>query len=233
MTPRLTIGAVTGETELARAFAQAGHVLRAVDTPEDVKHVDLVLLDTSDTGWIARSVDALEPFVRPRQMFIHTALSEGTQLLDAVETRGAVVMAAHNMWANHWVTSAADELGETVIGLLVAELGGVSHPISDSQRLGVAAALRLMALERVVRRDAFQLLRSAVESADAFEDDFVHGEPVALGSADPAVLEQMHRVIEEPGVARLFADLERRHAERTGDAEIELWAISTADKDCT
>lgn len=235
MPPRLTIGAVGGVGAFSWALERAGHRLRPIglDAPEDITHVDLVVLDGDDVEWLAESVDTLAPHVRPRQMMIHTALLEGAQLLDAAETRGAVVMAAHNIFANRWVTSAADELGETVIGLLIAEIGGSNYPIADSARPVAAAALQLMAMEHTVRFDALELLRTAVGAADAFEGDLVDVNPDAPRNLGPAVMERMHRAIAEPATARLFADLTRRLAERSGDAEVELWAISKTDKDYT
>lgn len=234
MPPRLTIGAVGGEGEFSRALARAGHRVRplSLDAPEDVTNVDLLLLDADDAQWLGEGVDTLAPYVRPRQMVIHTALLEGTQLLDAAETRGAVVMAAHNIFGAHWVTSAADELGETVIGLLIAEIGGTNHPIADTARPVIAAAVQLTAMERTVRWDSFELLRTAVEDADAFEEDYLAARPGTAPAAGPADMERMHRAIAELGTSRLFADIARRHAERTGDAEVELWALSKADKNC-
>ena len=77
---------------------------------------------------------------RPRQMFLHTALEEGQQLLYDVETSHAITMCAHNIFDNVWVTSAADELGETVVGLLITEIGGVSLRINDQARPLIAGA---------------------------------------------------------------------------------------------
>lgn len=226
MPPRLTVGALGSSSGLAAGLARAGHAVRQVGSPEDIEAVDAVVLDRDDTSWVRESAEALALYARPRQMFIHTALLGGAQLFDAVEVRGAIVMAAHNVVGAHWVTSAADELGETVIGLLIAEVGGTCHPIPDNARPRIAAAQRLTALEATVRRDAFELLRAALPAADAFEDEFASAEPGSPGAAAPEELERMRATIDDPGTARLFADLERRRAERVGDAEAELWAIS-------
>ncbi|AWB84659.1 hypothetical protein [Corynebacterium liangguodongii] len=230
MPPRLRVAVVGGGGELARLLGSAGHDTFPVTTPEDIAAAELVLLDRDDCGWVSGGVDTLAPFVAPRQMFIHTALASGAQLLDAAETRGAIVMAAHNIFGNHWVTDAADELGESVIGLLIAEIGGVSHPVAEAARPVIAAALRLAALERAVRRDSFELLRSALPDADAFAGAYAEADPPELSHADPGYLERLYRAVDQPGVARLLADLERRNAQRLGDAEVELWAMSLTEK---
>ncbi|EEI17982.1 hypothetical protein [Corynebacterium lipophiloflavum] len=233
MAPRLTIGAVVTETELSRALARAGHTVRGLDArnPGSVADVDAVLLDMSDTVRIAELADAFAAYVRPRQLFIHTALAQGAQLLDAVETRGAIVMAAHNVFSNHWVTSAADELGETVIGLLIAEIGGVSHTIADSQRMRAAAALRIQAHESVLRADSFDLLSSAVESLEAFGHEYSVAPRGSVDKLSPAELERMRQAIDDPGVAALFVELQRRSAQQLGDAETELWSMFTTNQE--
>mgnify|MGYP002714416841 FL=1 len=142
MPPRLLVGAVFGVSPLAERFERAGHTVRALDIEQDpgaVAHVDLVLLDGPSAD-IRTACEILADHARPRQMFLHTALDEGQQLLDDVEVAQAITMCAHNIFDNVWVTSAADELGETVVGLLIAEIGGVSLRINDDARPAIAAA---------------------------------------------------------------------------------------------
>ena len=127
MAPRLLIGNVAGGHALAASLERVGHSVVAVDADADpgaIQHVDLVLMG-GDEAWVEGCVDKLAPYARPRQMFLHTAPGRGAQLLDAVEVNHAIVMCAHNLFADVWVTSAADEVGETVVGLLVAEMGGI------------------------------------------------------------------------------------------------------------
>gem|GEM_PF-806379 len=227
--PRLVVGAVFGETPLALKLEQAGHSVYPIDPVEDpgaIQQVDLVLLDgvTDGVEWAA---ERLSPFARPQQMFLHTALTHGPQLLDDVETAHAIVMCAHNLFADVWVTSAADELGETVIGLLVSEIGGTSVPVNDADRGLLGAAQRLRALESTLRFDAYDLIRSALPDVDAMQAEFFSAQS---GSAEttmtPQELDWLFGAIEDPGIRRLFVDVQRRQAEQTRSTDVELWAFS-------
>ena len=87
MPPRLLVGAVFGASPLAERFERAGHTVRPLDIANDpgaVAHVDLVLLDAPAAD-IRTACEVLAEHARPRQMFLHTALDEGQQLLDDVE----------------------------------------------------------------------------------------------------------------------------------------------------
>ena len=175
MPPRLLVGAVFGVSPLAERFERAGHTVRALDIEQDpgaVAHVDLVLLDGPSAD-IRTACEILADHARPRQMFLHTALDEGQQLLDDVEVAQAITMCAHNIFDNVWVTSAADELGETVVGLLIAEIGGVSLRINDDARPAIAAAQELRAMEAVIRDDAQAILAEAVPGFDAVAQQFL------------------------------------------------------------
>ena len=227
MPPRLLVGAVFGASPLAEQFERAGHTVRALDIREDpgaVAHVDLVLLDGPSAD-IRTACELLADHARPRQMFLHTALDEGQQLLDDVETAQAITMCAHNIFGNVWVTSAADELGETVVGLLVAEIGGMSLRIDDQVRPVIAAAQELRAMEAVVRDDAAELLAEAVPGFDAVAQDFLEAPPGTRAAHSPEALEQLVRAVPDPGAKRLFVDLVRRRGEVDGDTDTELWAM--------
>ncbi len=233
MAPRLrvcSVGPVHSST-LAAHLERAGHSVFGLAEPQDIGGADLVLLDADDPEWVRGNVGKLVPFIRRRQMFVHSCLGEGVQLLDDAELEGAVVMAAHNVFGSYWVTSAADEMGETIIGLLIGEAGGVSLPIDDARRPRIMAAGRLRALETVLRWDAFELLRSALPDADAFVAEYLgaHPDDVPPGALPAAELERAYASIEDPSVARLFVDLERRQAERAENLEAELWAMSKTD----
>ena len=227
MPPRLLVGAVFGATPLAERFERAGHTVRPLDIHDDpgaVAHVDLVLLDGPSAD-IRTACERVADHARPRQMFLHTALEEGQQLLDDVETSHAITMCAHNIFDNVWVTSAADELGETVVGLLVAEIGGVSLRIPDQARPVIAAAQELRAMEAVVRDDALELLTQAVPGFDAVAPQFLQAPAGPRTTRSPARLEQLVQAVPDPGAKRLFVDLVRRRGEVDGDTDTELWAI--------
>lgn len=228
MAPRLLIGNVAGGHALATSLERAGHSVVAVDADADpgaIQHVDLVLMG-GDEAWVEGSVDKLAPYARPRQMFLHSVLGRGAQLLDAVEVNHAIVMCAHNLFADVWVTSAADEVGETVVGLLVAEMGGINVPVADADRPVLMAAQHLRALEATVRQDAWELIGSVIADAEAVRVEFFGapaGPPLPAG---PAQLSRTADAIADPAVRRVFVDLARRSAERAGDTAGELWAYS-------
>lgn len=228
MAPRLLIGNVAGGHALATSLERAGHTVVAVDADADpgaIQHVDLVLMG-GDEAWVEGSVDTLAPYARPRQMFLHSALGRGAQLLDAVEVNHAIVMCAHNLFADVWVTSAADEVGETVVGLLVAEMGGINVPVSDADRPVLMAAQHLRALEATVRQDAWELIGSVIADAEAVRADFFDAPAGPPPPAGPAQLNRTADAIADPAVRRVFVDLARRSAERAGDTAGELWAYS-------
>lgn len=228
MAPRLLIGNVAGGHALATSLERAGHTVVAVDADADpgaIQHVDLVLMG-GDEAWVEGSVDKLAPYARPRQMFLHSALGRGAQLLDAVEVNHAIVMCAHNLFADVWVTSAADEVGETVVGLLVAEMGGINVPVADADRPVLMAAQHLRALEATVRQDAWELIGSVIADAEAVRADFFDAPAGPPPPAGPAQLNRTADAIADPAVRRLFVDLARRSAERAGDTAGELWAYS-------
>jgi len=225
--PRLLVGAVFGESPLAFELERAGHIVRPIDAERDpgaIAHVDLVLLEGSadEVRWAAAQ---LAPYARPRQMFLHTVLEEGAQLLDDVETAHAIVMCAHNLFGEVWVTSAADEVGETVVGLLLAEVGGTSMRINDADRLTVAAAQELRALEFTVRDDALEVLSSVLPDFDAVAPQFLEAPPAAHGAFGPEELDKLIAALPTPGVRRLFVDLQRRRGELAQDVDIELWVM--------
>lgn len=227
MPPRLLVGAVFGPSPLAEQFERAGHTVRPLDVREDpgaVAHVDLVLLD-GPLADIRTASELVADYARPRQMFLHTALDEGQQLLDEVETSHAITMCAHNLFDNVWVTSAADELGETVVGLLITEIGGVSLRINDQARPLIAAAQELRAMESVVRDDAMELLTHAVPDFEAVVQQFLSAPHGQRSAHDPEHLERLVAAVPGPGTKRLFVDLVRRRGEVDGDTDTELWAI--------
>ena len=228
MAPRLIIGALAGDTPLALALERAGHAVHPIDAAEDpgaIQHVDLVLLD-ADTETVQAALVHLQPYARPRQMFLHTALEHGAQLLDDVETAHAIVMCAHNLFGEVWVTSAADELGETVIGLLIAEIGGTNIPLDDTDRPAIVAAQRLRALETTLRADAYDQLAAAIPALELMQPEFFAAPAPDAQPQTPQELDRIAAAIADPGVRRLFVDVERRRAEQWHATDVELWAYS-------
>lgn len=212
--PRLRVWASHGG-DLAAEFARVGHTV-TVDAPvADAANNDLLLIDATDSSHIPHLLTSLEPHVRHGQMVLHTLLDEGVQLLDPVEIRGAVVMAAHHIFDDFWVTDAADELGEATVSLLISEIGGTPVSVADVQRPKLMAAQRLRALEYKVRLDAYNLVRSVVPGISVKEEEFLTGaERPYLIPESAETIDRMRAAIADPAVRELFDGLERRAARR-------------------
>lgn len=245
MPPRLVVGEVSllhpgtatisTDNHLATLLERAGHTVHAIDPDDDpgaIQQVDLVLLDApADPSGdaIAHAAELLAPYARPQQLVLHTNLLYGPQALDELETAHAIAMCAHNLFGNAWVTSAADELGETLVSILITEVGGTAIPINDADRPTIAAAQRLRALESVARLDAFDLLQRTIPAMEVLGPDFLAAPSAAAASTtppqlNPPQLDRLAAAIDDPGARRLFVDLERRRAEQLHETDTELWA---------
>lgn len=222
--PRLTVG-VLGDRETAELFERAGHTARQINGDGDHLDVDMIVLDAPGVP-LDVMVDQWLGQVRRGQLVMHTSLEYGVQVLDPLEVQGAIVMAAHRVWKDFWVASAADEVGESVLSLLIPEMGGNLTMIEDSQRPAIMAGKRMLKLVDVARQDAFTLLTQAVPAIELGLDECwsLPGEGQNL-QVDVPHLEQMYHTIEDPSIGRLFVELVRRQASRTGAAAVELWAM--------
>ncbi|WJY68804.1 hypothetical protein [Corynebacterium auris] len=213
MGPLLRVGVYSGPGDtpsLGAALERAGHTVAPCTAPDHAAQHDLVVLATSDPAWLRFSAPRLEPYARRRQMFVHTCLSEGVQVLDVVELRGAVTMAAHEIQPGYWVTSAADDVGEAVVSLLVTQAGGVNVPVNDAQRPRLAAAARLSELAAVAQLDALELLSRELPGIVA---DVSEPEPLS-----PQRVDELRAALDGEAAAGLYAQLERRQAQRRSDA---------------
>lgn len=209
--PRLRVWA-SESGKLASELARVGHTV-TVDTPvAEAANNDLLLIDATPS-----LISSLEPHVRRGQMVLHTSLRDGVQVLDPLEVRGAVVMAAHHIFDDFWVTAAADELGDATVNLLISEIGGSPVPVTDEQRPTLMAAQRLRALEYEVRLDAYNLLRDVIPGLAVKADDFIHGadRPYAYPE-DAATLEMIRAAFADPAARELYEGLEGRRQARTG-----------------
>ena len=222
--PRLTIG-VLGDKETVELFERGGHTVRPINGDGDHLDVDMIVLDVPGIP-LEIMVDRWLDEVRRGQLVLHTSLEYGVQVLDPLEVQGAIVMAAHRVWKDFWVASAADEIGESVLSLLIPEMGGNLTMIEDSQRPAIMAGKRMLKLVDVARQDAFSLLAQALPAVELEVDEYwtLPGEGQNLQVNVPQ-LEQMYQTIEDPGVGRLFVELVRREASRSSAAAVELWAM--------
>lgn len=230
--PRLNIGVLAdgeNQVDLYRELSAAEHTVDTVMTPENIRDFELIIIAVGDDR-LEETVERLATFARRGQMFLHTSLMHGIQIMDPLETEGAIVMAAHPLGDDRWVVASTDELGETIVGLLVGELGGSIIQIDDSQRKQLSAAVTYAGYLRTLTQDAVHFL-------DTFVHDVEAAEHIVRGAADRFIAEpkldslmMQHASIEDPGRQRLFRDLARRAAEISRAQDIELWAIQKEDR---
>ncbi|AIT61847.1 hypothetical protein [Corynebacterium doosanense] len=227
--PRLNAGIFADDTELldlGPQLREIGHHVTYFSDVEDATQFELVVITVPDNR-LEDVIEGMSARARPGQIFLHTSAGHGTQVFDSLETSGAVVCAAHPLTDDLWAVGAADELGETIVELLVGELGGQALMVPDTQRLRLAAALTYRSFEATLRNDAFLLLSEAIGNEErALEIIGGFGEERPLDPVrGPAGMAAQQRAIEDPGTARVFRDLARRAAEQTGAHDVELWAM--------
>lgn len=228
--PRLTVGAFideTDDTKFAESLHGVGHDVTSLNDPEEAADYELIVLSVRETD-LPDLVRQLAPQARRGQIYLHTCLGYGVQVLDDVETHGAVVAAAHPLTPEFWVTAATDELGETIVELLVGELGGDARAVPDTQRARLAAARTHLSFVETVRRDATTMLAEALGNIEVARDVVDAGERRhgLLADVDgPGGVDAQHAGIEDPGLARVFRELVRRTAQHKSAHDAELWAI--------
>lgn len=224
--PRLTVGVLADEDDeldLGRLLSLAGHQVSWLHSADEASDYELVVLSVRDDD-LRDLIEELAPAARRGQMFLHTTLGQGVQIFDPLEPTGALVLAAHPLHGDLWAIGAADELGETVIELLIAELGGQALLVAETQRARLAAAMSYVGFLETVRNDAFTLLSEAIGNEDrALAITGELSDCRALPSVDGVIREQA--AIADPGRSRAYRELARRTAELQGLQDIELWAI--------
>ncbi|WP_026196291.1 hypothetical protein [Corynebacterium lubricantis] len=220
--PRLNVGLI-GAPSISHYLREAGHTVSFIE-PQAASEYDLIVFGAEGEE-LEVAVEETAPFARHGQIYVHTALDYGIQVLDPIETTGAVVAAAHQLTDHVWATTAADELGETIIELLVGEMGGRAISVSDKQRLSLKTALTYAQLANSMHNDAQQMLVEVLDSPDVAEE-LIPAAPEEPFMPDVEELARQHSSISDPGRANLFASVVRRNAEVRDDHNLELWAIS-------
>lgn len=230
--PRLNIGIFAdGENpiDLRNELTSAGHTVAPVSDPTEIQDHELIVISVADNR-LEETVVRLATYARRGQMFLHTSLTHGIQIMDALETEGTIVMAACPIGEERWVVGSVDELGETIIGLLVGELGGSIIEVDDVQRQQLAAAVTYMSFVRTLSQDAVRFL-------DSFIGDIEVSHEIVQGASSRFIpipkldsLMSQYESVEDPGRKRLFRDLARRQAEISRAQDIELWAIQKEDR---
>lgn len=230
--PRLHIGIYSdggNPVDLGSAMSMVGHSVVGLDDPAEIRDLELVIISVADDALVG-TVELLATYARRGQMFLHTSLRHGIQIMDPLETEGAVVMAAYPVGEDRWVTAAPDELGETIVGLLVGELGGSVVAVSDDRRGPLAAALSYRNFAATLRADATLFLDEFLGDMEVSRDivEAATANPHPLPDLDS--LRRQYESVEDPGRRRLFRDLARRQAEVSGIQDVELWAIQQEDR---
>ncbi|GAB3086216.1 hypothetical protein [Corynebacterium aquatimens] len=201
--PRLRVGIFGGF--LDKRFEQAGHTVVPIQQPGDITQVDLVVV--GPVG-VEETVVKLVPFIRPGQMVLHTALEFGVQVLDPLETEGAIVMAAHNFFDDVWVTSAADEVGEAAVNVLITDLGETAYPIEDHARPMLEAVRMIRTHESSLRIEAAKILTEALPDAKGITMKYYFSvAPPDATREDPESLDRMYAAIKDPQLRKAFVDL--------------------------
>lgn len=224
--PRLKVGVLADaddEIDLGRLLSVAGHEVSWLHSADEARDFELVVLSVRDDD-LRDLIEELAPAARRGQMYLHTSLGHGVQIFDPLEPTGALVLAAHPLHDELWAVGAADELGETVIELLIAEVGGQSLLVAETQRARLAAAMTYVGFLETVRNDAFTLLSEAIGNENrALSITGELSDCCTLPSVDGVMREQA--AISDPGRSRSYRELARRTAELQGLQDIELWAI--------
>ncbi|MDR7330303.1 6PGD fold domain-containing protein [Corynebacterium guangdongense] len=219
----------SGSDVIVQQLQAVGHHVTVLDGVADVESAadhELVVLAVGE-NCLPDLVEMLAARARRGQIYLHTSLGHGIQVMDPLETTGAVVIAAHQLGERVWATAAADELGETIVGLLVGEFGGNAVAVTETQRARLAAARTYAGFLEHIRRDARNLYLEALGNLD-YAEDLVEEQstPARLADVDgPGGIAAQHAAIDDPGVARTYRELVRRTAELTRADDVELWAI--------
>lgn len=229
--PRMRVG-VYGDTRISTLpdqLARVGHDVSYLDydpDPPRMEDLDMVVLEVRET-LLEAAVEKLAERSRRGQIFVHTSLTHGVQVMDPLEVTGAVVIALGQLSPQRWAVSTVDEVGETIADLVVGELGASIFHFTDAERLRLGAAVTYVQVVHNLARDAVRLLSDVLDDPQEAEDI-----ADALGTlrrlpdvGGPAGLRAQWEAIDNPGQARAFRQSARRVAETQHNQDAELWAI--------
>lgn len=233
--PRMRVGVYVDSDQhhreqlarLPELMESAGHYLHwPVGGSLPWEDMDLILLMVRESS-LAEAVDALEPHIRRGQIVVHLCLAQGVQVLDPLEVKGAVVIAAGRLSDTHWAVTPVDEMGYSVAEIMFAEIGANVIHVADGERLALAAAMTYADAIRSLRHDAVDMVTNVLGNEEKAEeiinsDFYFAGPPPVMG---PGGLSEQWKSISDPGFARIFRDTQRRLGELTQQDDVELWAI--------
>lgn len=218
------LGLTPGGMGLAQLMECAGHTVEELEDPQQLDGYQALILGVGEQQ-LERSISAVEPHVHDRLIVIHTCLSRGVQVLDPLETRGCVVIAAAPTGfapngAETWLVSTLDELGETIAELILGENQATAVMLADAARPAHAARIYYAAM-------LLRLSVIAVRETGLDEDPAV---PFPHLWGDSADIIAAFRGIEEPGLRRAYRDVARRVGEVFQMHDLELWALQEENR---
>ncbi|WP_459589227.1 Rossmann-fold NAD(P)-binding domain-containing protein [Corynebacterium camporealensis] len=211
--PRMRValfGASLAGRRLADGLEAAGHSVSLLQDPANIAEADLLILGVEEDA-LQRAIDVVEEHMRDGLIVMHTCLSRGVQDLDPLETRGCVVAALAPIQQGRWALTALDELGETIAGLLTAEMHAVTIALKEDER-GLYAA-RLYYAQVLAR-----LSGKAHLELDLVDDP-------DMPAIDEAAVRAAYRYITEPGLRRAYVESVRRLGEVEDRHALEMWAF--------
>ncbi len=226
--PRMRVG-VYGDSRtssLPDLLSQVGHDVSYMDydpTPPTFEELDMVVLEVRDP-LLEPAIESLAERARRGQIFIHTSLQHGVQVMDPLEVTGAVVIAMGELSPTRWAVSTVDELGDTIAELLLGELGASGVPCTDEERVRLAAAITYVEAVNSLSLDAMRLLGDVVGDIQEADDIASHRSRL-VRIPEIAALRAQWLSIDNPGQARAFRQVLRRVAETHHNQDAELWAI--------
>lgn len=248
---------IFGETfvghQLADALAAAHHSITPLRNLADAPLMDMIVLALPPQQ-LPRAVEALAPHVRSQHVVMHTALGMGAQVLDDVETQGAIVIAASpatvstaNASSTDTRTSAASsaDTRTSAAGVVAKPLVGQKWAMSTLDELGEtigglllaecgAVAVEMTDAERPLLAAKVWLAGMSEVTAAAAREEAVRmlrGDARVQDHApvfpEPTTHDIMYGLsaVIEPAMRRAYVEAARRYAEIVGDVELEMWAL--------
>lgn len=159
--PRLRV-AVIGHEDfgLAAALSSVGHHVSRSVAWDQVSDFECVVLALSEPD-LVDSIPRLVPYSAPRQIFIHTCLAAGVDVLSELQAVGVAMHPVGELCA----VGAEDELSETIANMLSLELGLRPVVVQETERADLVAALAEVEAARQTQQKALARMRSDATAA--------------------------------------------------------------------
>ncbi|MDU0478967.1 hypothetical protein QVA66_06920 [Staphylococcus chromogenes] len=154
--PRLNIGLIGAEDfGLSERLAKVGHVVTPNVPWDGIGAYECVLLALAEDD-LHDAIPRLVPHASPRQIFFHTCLAEGVDVLTELQ---AVSIALHPQ-GQLCVVGSEDELSETIAVMLVHEMDLEPVTVPEAERKELIDALAAIDRTRAQQRSILASMRS-------------------------------------------------------------------------